>query len=122
MKRLPRYQKGASAISMIIIIAVLGYGGYVGIQYVPQVIESKSIDAILNNIQATQKTEPAKTEQEAKTRVIKLLQINEMDDMTKSFSVKERSGEITVTFSYERELDLIYENKKIEYVRSVVLK
>lgn len=122
MKRLPRYQKGASAISMIITIAVLGYGGYVGIQYVPQVIESKSIDAILSNIKATQKTEPAKSEQEAKTRIIKLLQINEMDDMTKNFTVKTHNGEITVTFTYERELDLIYENKKIEYVRSVVLK
>ena len=45
MKKLPNQQKGASAIFTIILLAVLGYAVYIGIQYVPQAVESKSIDS-----------------------------------------------------------------------------
>ena len=49
MNKLPAQQKGASAIVTLIILALLAYGVYVGIQYVPQAIESKSVDSVLNS-------------------------------------------------------------------------
>lgn len=121
MNRLPSQQKGTSAIFTIILLAVLGYTVYIGIQYVPQAVESKSIDSILNSVKTEHKSNPVSTESEAKSRVIKLLQVNEMNDMTDSFSVKNRSGITTITFKYDRELDLIFKKHSMHYEKSLAL-
>jgi len=121
MNTLPNQQKGASAIFTIILLAVLGYVVYVGIQYVPQAVESKSIDSILNSVKTDHKTNPVTTESEAASRVIKLLQVNEMNDMTDSFSVKRRSGVTTITFKYDRELNLIFKKHPMHYQKSLAL-
>jgi len=121
MNKLPGKQTGVSAIGAIIILAVLGYGAYLGIQYVPQMLESKAIDSILDNIEISQKTDPVTSKQAATTKVINMLQINEMNDMTDSFTVEKRDGKITIAFSYERELNLGYKIQPIEYKKSVTL-
>ena len=121
MNTLPNQQKGASAIFTIILLAVLGYAVYIGIQYVPQAVESKSIDSILNSVKTEHKTNPVSTESEAASRVIKLLQVNEMNDMTDSFSVKRRSGVTTITFKYDRELNLIFKKHAMHYQKSLAL-
>ena len=115
MKKFPNQQTGASLIATIITLAVLGYGIYVGIQYVPQMVESKSIGSILSSIEADNRTDPLTSEYAAKEKVIKLLQINEMNEMTQNFKVRNRNGSITITFNYDRELNLVYEKKKIHY-------
>jgi hypothetical protein len=121
MNRFPGKQQGASAIAMIITLVIVGYGAYIGLQYVPQVIESRSIDSILSNIETSQKSDPVSSVDDAKTRVIKMLQINEMNDMTDGFTVKQRDGTITIKFSYDRYLNLGYKTKQIHYEKSVSL-
>ena len=121
MNRLPGQQKGASAIGTIITLAVVGYGVYIGIQYVPQAIESKSIDSILNKIEDTQHTDPVTSRQAARAKVIKMLQVNEMNDMTDNFTVERSDGRITVKFSYDRELNLGYKIQPIHYRKSVTV-
>jgi hypothetical protein len=121
MKRLPAKQKGASAIVTIIILALLGYGAYVGIQYVPIAIEDKSISSILSTIETTNKTDPVSSPQELKDRVVKALQINEMNDMTDAFTVKKIKEKIVIKFNYDRELNLIYETKQIHYEQTLSL-
>jgi hypothetical protein len=121
MNRFPGKQQGASAIAMIITLVIVGYGAYIGLQYVPQVIESRSIDSILSNIETSQKSDPVSSVDDAKTRVIKMLQINEMDDMTDGFTVKQRDATITIKFSYDRNLNLGYKTKQIHYEKSVSL-
>ena len=121
MNKLPGQQKGASAITTIIILAVVGYGAYLAIQYVPQIIESKSIDSILDNIETSQRTDPITSKQAATEKVIKLLQVNEMNDLTDSFTVEGRDRKFTITFSYDRELNLGYKIKPIHYSKSVTL-
>ena len=121
MNRLPAQQKGASAIATIIFLAVLGYAVYIGIQYVPQAIESKSIDAILINVETDHQSNPVTSEDDARSRVIKLLQISEMNDMTENISVKNMSGETTITFSYDRELNLIFKKHSMHYEKSLIL-
>ena len=49
MRNLPAKQQGASAIVTIIVLALLAYGVYLGLQYVPQAIESRSIDSIFSD-------------------------------------------------------------------------
>ena len=122
MNKLPNQQKGASVITVFIFLALLGYAVYIGIQYVPQAIESKSIDSILSNLKSENKMDPITDEQEVKTKVTKLLQINEMNDMTESFKVKKVSGALTVTFSYDRELNLGFKKHPMHYEKSLVLK
>ncbi len=121
MNKYPGKQNGASAIVTIIILAVLGFGIYVGIQYVPQIIEAKSIDSIFDTIETNHKMEPVSTEYEARTRVVKLLQINEMNEMIENLSVKNVGRKITIKISYDRELNLIYKKQPMHYEKILIL-
>lgn len=122
MNRLPTQQKGASAIVTIIVLAALAYAVYVGIQYVPQAIESKSVDSVLNSVETDQKTNPANNEYEVKAKVVKYLQINEMNDMAKNVSVNEFGGKTTITIAYDRELNLMFKTHPMHYEKTLVLK
>ncbi len=121
MKKLPNQQTGASVIATLLTLAVLGYGIYIGIQYVPQVLESKSIRSILTSIEADHRIDPITSEHAATGKVIKLLQMNEMNELTKSFKVRNNNGSIKITFSYDRVLNLGYKTKKIHYETSRTL-
>jgi hypothetical protein len=121
MNKLARQQKGASAISTIITLAVLAFGVFIAIQYVPQAIESKAIDSILENLESSQAADPVSSTQDASAKVVKMLQINEMNDMTDAFTVERRDGRIVVTFSYDRELNLGYKIQPIHYENTVSL-
>jgi len=121
MKKLPGKQKGASAIVTIIIIAVLAYAAYIGIQYVPQLVESKAIDSILDGIESTQTTNPVTSVQAANDKVTRMLQLNEMGDMAGSYTVERVAGNIVITFSYDRELNLVYKVLPMHYESSLRL-
>ena len=122
MNKLPLQQRGASAIGTIIMLAILGYGVFIGFQYVPQAIESRSIDSILETVDSASKSGSINSSQAAQERVISLLQVNEMNDMTDAFTVTERDGRITVTFSYDRELNLLYKIQPMPYKKIMILK
>lgn len=122
MIKLPARQKGASAIVTIIILVVLGFAAYVGIQYVPQVVESKSIDSILKTMEDAQKTDRITSAVDAKTKLVNLLQINEMNDMIDSFTVKDRDGKVTIGCRYDRELNLIYKIHPMHYEKTLTLR
>ena len=121
MNNLPVQQRGASAIGTIIMLAILGYGVFIGFQYVPQAIESRSIDSILQTVDSANKSGSINSVQAAQEKVISLLQINEMNDMADAFTVTERDGRITVTFSYERELNLLYKIQPMPYKKIMIL-
>jgi hypothetical protein len=121
VKGLPRRQKGAATFSSIIMIAVVAYAGFVGIQYVPQIIESKSIDTILDDIERNDKRQTVTNTQVAFETVISMLQTNEMNDMTDSFTVKEINGRINITFSYDRELNLLFKKQPMHYSNTLIL-
>ena len=40
-------QAGSSIIGVIIGLAIIGFGTYVGIQYIPQYVESSAVESIL---------------------------------------------------------------------------
>ena len=121
MNNLPVQQRGASAIGTIIMLAILGYGVFIGFQYVPQAIESRSIDSILQTVDSANKSGSINSVQAAQEKVISLLQVNEMNDMADAFTVTERDGRITVTFSYERELNLLYKIQPMPYKKIMIL-
>jgi len=122
MNKLPAQQKGASAIVTIIILAAFAYAVYVGIQYVPQAIESRSVDSVLESVETDQKTNPATTEYDARAKVIRYLQINEMNDMVKNVSVNEFGGKTTIKIAYDRELNLMFKTHQMHHEKTLVLK
>lgn len=121
MNRMPVQQRGASAISTFIILVVIGYAVYVGIQWVPQMIESKTMDSILSSVESEHRTDPIRDGGDAELRVVKLLQINEMNDMTDTVTVVDKGGRVTITYSYDRELNLLYKTRPMHYEKSVTL-
>lgn len=122
MKNLPAKQKGASAIVTVIILALLAYGVYLGIQYVPLAIESRAVDSIFATVDKEHSMDSLRTEGEARNKVSTLLNINEMNDMAKNLSVRQIGGTITIKVKYERELNLGYKVKPMLYEKILVLK
>ena len=122
MNKLPARQRGASAIVTIIILALFCYAVYVGIQYVPQAIESKSVDSVLDTVETDQKANPVTSEYDAKAKVVRLLQINEMNDMAANVAVNKFGGKITITIEYDRELNLLVKPHTMHYEKTAVLK
>lgn len=122
MRHLPKKQRGASAVLTIIVLGLLAYGVYLGIQYVPQAIEEKSIESILRTIKTEHQTEPLTSEYDAKIKVTRMLNINEMNDMSKNLDVSSGSDTIIIKFSYERELNLGYKKRPMHYEKVLELK
>lgn len=117
-----RRQNGGSTIVTLMVLTIVGFGVYLGIQYVPQYVEARSIQSILDNMSTDQKTDPVSNAGEAREKVVRMLQINEMNGLTNSFKTTSKSGVIDIRFSYERELNLIYKIHPVRYEMSVQLK
>lgn len=122
MRNLPKKQKGASAIVTVIVLALLAYGVYLGIQYVPLAIESRAVDSIFATVDKEHRMDSLQSEGEVRNKVSTLLNINEMNDMAKNLSVRQIGGTITIKVKYERELNLGYKVKPMLYEKILVLK
>ena len=117
-----RTQRGASAIGIIIILAIIGAGAYIGLQYIPQYIEASTVDSILSNIEQAHEETPVSSANNIRNMIEKQLDINQMDDLRDSFKVTQDEEIYIVTVSYERELNLIYEKKLMKYEKSITLR
>jgi hypothetical protein len=121
MQSNPKHQYGGSPIVTLIILVIFGYGIFVGLQYAPQWIEARSVQSILDGMNQTQQSDPVNDAGKARGRVIKMLQVNEMNDMVDKFSVTRSNGRIVISFNYDRELNLLYEKRVIHYDQSTNL-
>ena len=121
MNKLPQKQAGASVILVGLFLAILAYGVYVGINYFPIMLESMSLNSILKNIESDQQGDPIKTESEAQAKVVRMLQINDMDEMAKHVKVSFKSGIIEIKINYERELNLGFDVRKLQYEKVLEL-
>jgi hypothetical protein len=118
---LQRNQKGGSAVALIIVLAVFAYAVYVGLQYIPQRIESGTVDSILDSISENHKTTPVQNVSEILSAITRQLNVNQMDDLKDNFKVSKYRGTYIIKASYERELNLGYEIKKIQYEKTRTL-
>lgn len=99
-----------------------GVCSYIGIQYVPQVIESSSVDSILMTMRDDQKTDRITSVGDARTKLAKLLQINEMNDMVDTFTVRNPDGKVTIEFKYDRDPNLVYKRHPMRYEKTLTLR
>jgi len=116
-----RKQRGASAIVLIIMLAIFGFAVYVGLQYIPQRIESGTVDSILDSIVQNHQTTPVQNVSEILGTITRQLNVNQMNDMKDKFKVSKYRGTYIIKVSYERELNLVYETKKIQYEKTRTL-
>ena len=121
MNGFPGKQKG-SVIFTMIMLAILVYGVYIGIQYVPIMLESSSVDAVFDNLKSNQKSNPIRTVKDAEAKVSNLLGINQLYSLQDSFDVRQYVDDVVVSVKYERELNLGFKKKVIEYERSITLR
>lgn len=115
-------QQGGSGIGAIITLAILGYGVFVGIQYVPQYIEYSTVKTILDTVVDLNNKERLETEGAVQGAIGNQLYVNQMDGLKDSFQVTRDRGNYVITVSYERKLNLLFDEKKIPYERTVTLK
>ena len=115
-------QKGGSGIGLFIFLAILAYGIFVGIQYVPQYIEFNAVRAILNDLVEKNKTERLETMGEVQGAIDNQLYVNQMSGLKDRFEVTQDRGDFVIKVRYERELDLLFETKAMKYEKSVTLK
>jgi uncharacterized membrane protein len=117
-----KMQRGASAIVSIIILAIIGAGAYIGLQYIPQYIEASTVDSILGNIEKAHHKSPVINADAIRKMIGNQLNMNQMDDLRDSFKVKQDGDTYIIKVSYERDLNLIYEKKPIKYEKTLILR
>jgi hypothetical protein len=112
-------QQGGGLLTVIILLVLAG-GVYFGMQYIPQYMEAGTVDSILESIEKEHKTSPT-TKKIVESAIEKRLTVNNLQDLQKDFQVAEKNGKLIVTVHYERELNLIYEKKKVVFDRRLEL-
>lgn len=114
-------EQGSSAVGFLLFLAVIGYGVFVGIQYIPLYIESNNVRTILDSILEKSKMESMDTIAAVEGAISNQLYINEMTDLRDRFSVKRLQGNFEITVRYERELNLGFQTQVMKYEKSVTL-
>ena len=122
MNAIQKNQQGASTVVVIIILALIGVGVYIGLQYIPQVIETGTVETILENLETKHRESPFTSVHDVQKAINRQLNINQMEDIRDNFKVMERGDSYVVKVDYERELNLIYEKRTIQTSKSVTLK
>ena len=114
-------QRGASAIVVLLVLAVLGLGVFFALQLVPPDMGSSQVEPILESVQRGYDEAPVSSVREVQELISRRLDINEMQDLRDAFTVKRKDRGFEITVSYERTLDLIYEQRPMPYHKTLVL-
>ena len=114
-------QHGASAIGVIIILAILGVGAYISFQYIPLLIEAGIVDSVMTTLEQSNEKKHVTSVGQIRDMIDKQLNMNQMEGMADSFTVTKDEDTYTVNVYYERQLNLIYEQKLIETDKTIIL-
>ena len=114
-------QRGASAVGIIIILAILGVGAYIGFQYIPLFIESGTVDSVMSSIEQANEDKPFTSSAEIRNMINKQLDMNQMQELADAFTVTKYEETYTINVYYERQLNLIYKKQLIETDKTITL-
>jgi hypothetical protein len=115
-------QRGASSLVLVIILALLGAGVYIGLQYLPQYIEASTVDSILKSVEKAYDNSADNSVKSIRDMIDKQLNMNQMNELKDNFRVIQDGEETIIKVSYERELNLIYQKKPVKYEKTVILR
>ena len=114
-------QRGKSAISNLIVLTMLGFGIWVGIQYIPQKLEAGAVQTMLDRVKQRHNATPFRDDGDLWKIIDAQLSVNDMRDMRKNIKVVRNGNNFTVNVYYERDLNLVFTTKKMEYRDSLRL-
>jgi len=115
-------EHGASSFTVIMVLALVGAGIYLGLQYIPQLIESGTVDAILSDVKKAHALKPVREVRELNEMIGRSLDVNQLEELRKQFTVTESEDEFIVDVAYARELNLLVTRYPINYKKSLVLR
>jgi len=114
-------QQGKTFIVLIIILALIGVGVYIGLQYIPHKMETGTVDSILDNIEKTYADTQPKNIGEIQGSIDKYLNINQKEELKDSFVITKENEEYIIRVNLIRELNLIYKKISMKYDREIYL-
>lgn len=115
-------QRGASTPGTVILLGILGYGVFIGLQYIPQKIEDMSVDSVLDSIETIQQQNPSAGARNVEATIDRLLNTNNLQHLRSNFKVYQSGKDIIVTASREWKLNLIYTEQVMKYEKTRTLK
>ena len=115
MNNRQRTQHGASVISIIIILAIIGACTYIGLQYFPKFVEAGRVKSIMGSLEKSHAENSATSVENIRDMIDKQLDMNQMEDLRDNFKVLQDDESFIATVSYERGLNLTYEKKTMQY-------
>jgi len=116
-------QKGGSTIGLVLTLAVIAYGVFVGVQYTPLHLESNAINSILDSVEDAHQTHRLGTAEAVWEAIDRQLYINDMTRKKELFNVGPApGGGWLITVNYVRDLNLLFTNKQISYAKSMMLR
>lgn len=108
-------QRGGSVLGNILLLGLFAYGVFLGIQYLPHMLESKSLDSMLDSIDSQHRAQAYESGHQVEQAVKSILNLNQMDDMMEHIQVRSGPQGISIEIGYERELDLLFQKKVMKY-------
>lgn len=122
VKKTHHSQRGASTPGTVILLGVLGYGVFIGLQYIPQKIEDMSVDSVLDGVETIQQQNPSAGARNVEATIDRLLNTNNLQHLRGNFKVYQSGKDIIVTVSREWKLNLIYTEQVMKYEKIRTLK
>lgn len=122
MHVMQKREHGASSFTVIVVLALVGAGIYLGLQYIPQLIESGTVDAILSDVKKAHALKPVREVRELDEMIGRSLDVNQLEELRKQFTVTESEDEFIVDVAYARELNLLVTRYPINYKKSLALR
>jgi hypothetical protein len=114
-------QSGGSVLGNILLLGLFAYGVFLGMQYLPQMLESKSLDSMLDSIDSQHRAQAYEGGHQVEQAVKGILNLNQMDDMMEHIQVRSGPQGISIEIDYERELDLLFQKKMLKYRKTLDL-
>jgi hypothetical protein len=115
-------QRGASTLGTVILLGVVGYAVFIGLQYIPQKIEDMAVDSVLGGVEDIRQQNPSGSVHDVEASIDKLLSTNSREHLRSNFKVYRGGNGIEVTFSREWTLNLIYTEQAMKHEKTLVLR
>jgi len=114
-------QRGGSVFLNIIMLLAVAYGVYLGIQYAPIFIESRTIDSILNNVRLANDSAKVRDRRGVETLIEQELTVNGLTRLRDRFEIQRMGDGYEVRVEYERPFNVLYEDKMLKINKTLVL-
>jgi hypothetical protein len=115
-------QRGGTGIGLLLTLLVIGYGVFVGIQYVPLHLEWVTVSDVLSSVSERNRQERMGGAEAVWAVIDRQLYVNERGDLKEVFNVAPSpNGGWLVTARYERPLNLLFSDKTILRDKTVEL-